>query len=926
MNFAICSTMTTNLPISVFFSYAHEDELLRDELAKHLKLLVRQGVIKTWYDRDITAGSEWAGQIDQNMEAAQVILLLVSADFLASDYCYDKELIRSIERHDAGEARVIPVILREVDWQGAPFAKLQALPKNSEPVTSWANRDQAFADIARGIRRTVEDLQPDSEPQSSGTGSMSLNQVSVLSSIAENLPRSGAVQFVGRQETIQQLHQLCYHQNSAKVTAVIGMGGVGKTELALQYALSYRNDYTAGICWLQARSGDIGSQIIQFCRLRLNLSPSEELDLLTQVEFCWTHWTSGNALIILDDVTDYKAIKPFLPPNNPRFKVLITTRLRLGKSVQQLELNVFSEASAIALLESLVTPERVQAELNNARKLLAWLGYLPLGVELVGRYLERKPDFSLEEMQERLQTKSLNERSLKKSDDDMTARTGVAAAFELSWETLPEAARHLSCLLSLFAIAPIPWKLVERCCSEADPEDLEELRDEMLLNLHLLQRKGSGLYQLHQLVREFLRNKLELIEESDELSRQFCQAMVDTAQQVPESPTRKLILQMSSAMPHIAETATQLSHTLNESAFTQPFQALARFYEGQGFYEKAETWAEIFHQKAKEQFGSEHPLIATSLDNLAFIYKSRGKYAEAEPLYLQALEMRKKLLSNEHPEVADSLNNLALLYDAQGRYTEAESLCIQALEMRKKLLKDQHPDIADSLNNLGLLYVNQGKCLEAEPLLEEALTLRKQLLGSEHPRIATSLNNLAYCYSNQEKYKEAEPLYIKALELYKCLLGEDHPEVAISLNNLAYHYVNQSRYAEAEPLFIQALEILKQAFGNEHPNIATGLNNLAYVYDIQDRFAEAEPLCRQALDMRKRLLGENHVDVGISLNNLATLCRLQKRYEEAENLYLQSIEILKLQLGEDHPLTMQVTSNLDKLQDAKKNEFDITQA
>ena len=147
-----------NQVIEVFFSYAHEDEELRNELAKHLKLLERQGVISAWHDRQITAGTEWEGQINEHLETAKVILLLVSSDFLASDYYYDVELKRAMERHEAREALVIPVILREVDWQGASFGKLQALPKNAEPVTNWRNRDQAFADIARGIRRAVEEL------------------------------------------------------------------------------------------------------------------------------------------------------------------------------------------------------------------------------------------------------------------------------------------------------------------------------------------------------------------------------------------------------------------------------------------------------------------------------------------------------------------------------------------------------------------------------------------------------------------------------------------------------------------------------------------------------------------------------------------------------------------------------------------------
>ena len=146
------------MSIEVFFSYSHKDETLRDKLANHLKLLERQGVISAWYDRDITAGTEWEGQIDEHLESAQVILLLISADFLASDYCYDIELKRAMERHELGEARVIPIILRDVDWKGATFRKLQALPKNAKPITSWDNEDEAFADVARGIRKAVDEL------------------------------------------------------------------------------------------------------------------------------------------------------------------------------------------------------------------------------------------------------------------------------------------------------------------------------------------------------------------------------------------------------------------------------------------------------------------------------------------------------------------------------------------------------------------------------------------------------------------------------------------------------------------------------------------------------------------------------------------------------------------------------------------------
>jgi hypothetical protein len=292
-----------------------------------------------------------------------------------------------------------------------------------------------------------------------------------LTGIPENLPRSGVVQFVGRERELETLHQQLQENERVAVSAIAGMGGIGKTELALQYALTRKQTYQGGICWLRAKGLNVGTQIVQFGRSRLQLQPPEDLDLTGQVGFCWTHWAAGEVLVIFDDVTDYEVIKSYLPPVESRFKVLMTTRLRLGKSVKQLEIDVLDESAALALLESLVGAERIQRELDNAKKLCAWLGYLPLGLELVGRYLDRKPDLSLAEMQQRLEKKRLDERSLSKPDADMTASLGVAAAFELSWEILDEPTKQLGCLLSLFALAPIPWSLVEPCLPEQDLDD-----------------------------------------------------------------------------------------------------------------------------------------------------------------------------------------------------------------------------------------------------------------------------------------------------------------------------------------------------------------------------------------------------------------------------------------------------------------------
>jgi internalin A len=151
-------TASNRLGARLFYSYSHRDERLRDELDTHLKLLQREGIIEAWHDRQIAPGQRWEEEINSSLETADIILLLVSADFIASDYSYGIEMKRAIERHAAGDAKVIPVILRDVDWQGAPFANLQALPKNGKPVMKWSSRDTAWRDVSLGIRRVVQEL------------------------------------------------------------------------------------------------------------------------------------------------------------------------------------------------------------------------------------------------------------------------------------------------------------------------------------------------------------------------------------------------------------------------------------------------------------------------------------------------------------------------------------------------------------------------------------------------------------------------------------------------------------------------------------------------------------------------------------------------------------------------------------------------
>jgi TIR domain len=182
-------------PLEIFFSYTHADEAWRKKIETSLSTLKRQNLIKGWSDRNIFAGNEWEEMINSHLQSAPIILLLISPDFINSDYCYSEELDQAIKLHQAGRARVIPIILRPTDWKGTPFARLQALPREGKPISRWADTDEALLEVAKGIRRVVEDMQKTSQalpanqkqplPPSTGisasqTASVSLDRIALL--------------------------------------------------------------------------------------------------------------------------------------------------------------------------------------------------------------------------------------------------------------------------------------------------------------------------------------------------------------------------------------------------------------------------------------------------------------------------------------------------------------------------------------------------------------------------------------------------------------------------------------------------------------------------------------------------------------------------------------------------------------------------
>ena len=716
-----------------------------------------------------------------------------------------------------------------------------------------------------------------------------------------NSPGNLANNFIGREKDLEALDTIIKNANQVAISAVTGMGGVGKSELAKQYISQHQGNYSGGICWLNATEDNFISQLIAFSGTEVD----EKLTLVNQVQDCYKNWQwQGNVLLVFDDVQNYKHVKPYLP-NEARFKVLITTRKRLGKPVVRLDLDVLSPSAALELLASFI--EIPEAERETAEELCAWLGYLPLGLELIGRYLAEDEDLSVQEVLENLKENSVNDEALAETAEEMSAELGIVAAIDLSWQQLKPQAQQLAYLLSLFALAPIPWELVEKCLDTNQITKPKSARKE-LTKLNLLKRVDKEAYLFHSLIREFLHTKESLFDAS-QLKQVVCKVIVAKGKEIHHNITTDQITTLSPIILNLKEVATHLPNYLTDEDLIEPFCRLGIFYEEQGLYNLAEPWLIQGQEIALIRLGENHSDTAIILNNLANLYLEKGKYEEAEPLFLQAIEIVKIALPPNHPSLATHLNNLAGLYRYQGRYSEAEPLFLQAIEIVKIALPPNHPYLASSLNNLAGLYRYQGRYSEAEPLFLQAIEIDKIALPPNHPSLAADLNNLAGLYQSQGRYSEAEPLCLRAIEIVKIALPPNHPSLAADLNNLAGLYQSQGRYSEAEPLCLRAIEIVKIALPPNHPQLATHLNNLAELYRSQGRYSEAEPLFLQAIEIDKIALPPNHPQLATDLNNLALLYKSQGRYSEAEPLFLQALSILFSSMGEEHPNTQTVWEN-----------------
>ncbi|MEM1093930.1 MAG: serine/threonine-protein kinase [Bacteroidota bacterium] len=290
-----------------------------------------------------------------------------------------------------------------------------------------------------------------------------------------------------------------------------------------------------------------------------------------------------------------------------------------------------------------------------------------------------------------------------------------------------------------------------------------------------------------------------------------------------------------------------------------------------------------------------------------------GDYDQAEALLEDALATRRALHGEQHPLVATSLYELAINRRYQGRYTDADSLHRLALALRRSLLPDNHRDLMHSTNELGIVAWRLGDYAEAEAMHRETLERRRMRSNTDPLALATSLNNLGLALTYQDRPAEAKPLYEEALAIRRAEQGPEHSEVARLLNNLALANSWEGDDPAAEKNYRAALDIRLKRFGDEHPLVASSQLNLAVALANQYKDDEAEPLYRSSWTMRRKLLGEAHNLTLVSQTRLADFLIFLKQYAEAASLMRDALTYQRDKLGPDHPDVIYSTERLGKI-------------
>jgi|694.fasta_scaffold01831_35 tetratricopeptide (TPR) repeat protein len=681
----------------------------------------------------------------------------------------------------------------------------------------------------------------------------------------------------GRDDDLQKLQRELgpIPENAATpstAVALIGLGGVGKTRLAIEHAWRGAALHSA-VLFGSARTPEALNRSLAGLATVLDLpekAASEEA-IQRQAVLGWLCSHPGWLLILdgIDAKEAAQAVESLLPQTSGG-QLLVTTRLsRWSAAVRRLPLEVLSpEAAAEFLLERTAGSRKQETgDPLAARDLAQQLDCLALALEQAGAYIDERcisfSSYRREWQQRRDQLLSWFDPQL------MQYPQSVATTWLTSFQQLSADAQTLLRRLAWLATEPIPESLLEVAIAAGDGVDAEPIEAiDGLVELDrysLLSRSNqSDSFLLHRLVQEVTRLRQDSGQVPHELAAALAwinAAFVGNPQDVRSWPV------LEPLAPHA--------------------KTVAGFADQAGLSDPA---ARLFHE-------------------MGVLFDAKAAYSDAEPLKRRVVEIFEASYGNEHPYVAMALNNLAQLLQDTNRLAEAEPLMRRALAIDEASYGLDHPNVAIRLNNLAQLLQATNRLAEAEPMMRRALAIDEASYGLDHPNVAIRLNNLAQLLKATNRLAEAEPLMRRALQIDEASYGLDHPEVATDLNNLAQLLQATNRLAEAEPLMARVVEIFENSYGNDHPNVATALNNLAQLLQATNRLAEAEPMMRRALAIDEASYGLDHPAVATDLNNLAGLLQATNRLSEAEPLIGRAFVIFLASLGLDHPNSQTVLEN-----------------
>jgi tetratricopeptide (TPR) repeat protein/DNA-binding XRE family transcriptional regulator len=652
-----------------------------------------------------------------------------------------------------------------------------------------------------------------------------------------NIPIMRNPYFTGREHLLALLHKRLLATRTTTLTqslALYGLGGIGKTQTAAEYAFRYGDNY-AYVFWIRAASRE--TLVADFVTLahQLDLPEKDEQDQ-SRIVAAVKHWLAAHEgwLLILDGADDLLLAQEFLPTGHNGYLLFTTRTQGVGTIAASVEVEQLTPQEGTLLLLRRTKLLAMDAPLDQAQaadraaaeRIVRETGGLPLALVQAGAYVE-ETSYSLAEYLRLYATHRkdlLARRSRLFGDYPDTVATTWSLSFQQVEQESP-AATDLLRLCAFLAPDAIPEELLTRGAAElgavlevtvSDPfklnEALEALRRYSLL---LVRRMGNTrLLSIHRLVQTVLKESMD-----QQTQRVWAERTVRAVNAAFPEADYSTGEHHWSYLPHVQECATLISqYQLHFPEAAQLLYQAGAFLYVHGFYPQSQTFHEFARTIREQVFGSDHPAVAESLNFLAILARLQGDYEQAEGFHRQALVIREKTLGPNHPSTVESLNNLGVLYRTQGKYKQAEPLLQQALSINEQSLGSDHPDTLITFINLAKLYVEQHKYEQAEQLLRQALTTSERVLEPGHPFIAQNLNLLARLSYEQGDIERAETLWQRSLAILEKTLGPEHPTTAERLNDLAELYVAQDRYIEAQSLCQRALSICEKLLGPEHPD------------------------------------------------------------------------------------------------------------